>query len=62
MAKEKIWYAVMTDLEDTDWGYGSHNLCEAKDMARNYGKDAYIAVINEGTEPICVREIHQNEF
>lgn len=45
-----IWYAVMMDREDTDWGYGSHFLPEAKEMAREYRNshpDAYIAAIDE---------------
>ena len=26
------WYAVLGDIEDTDWGYGSFDLDEAKQM------------------------------
>lgn len=56
-----IWYAVMMDNEDNDWGYGSRDLAEAKAMvarlqAQGYG-DAYIAVIDEGGDPTCVDEI-----
>lgn len=31
-----LWYAVMRDTEDTDWGAGSYDLDEAKAMARKY--------------------------
>lgn len=60
------WYAVMTDLEDDDWGTGSHDLDEAIAMVRRYredGKpDAYIAVIDEsGVAPFCIDEIHEIE-
>ena len=58
----KYWYAVMTDREDTDWGYGSYDLEEAKQKARNYGKEAYIAVIAEGNDPTCVDEMSQEDF
>lgn len=56
------WYAVMRDRDDQDWGYGSHDLEEAKEMARKMGPDAYIAVINEGNDAVCVDEIDQDEF
>lgn len=56
---EKIfWYAVMKDNEDTDWGYGSHDLDEAREMLKGY-PDGYIAVIEEGNDPICVEEIRE---
>ena len=58
----KYWYAVMRDRDDDDWGYGSYNLDEAKQMARNYGDEAYIAVIDEGDNPVCVEEILQGDF
>lgn len=66
----KYWYAVMMDREDNDWGTGSFDLEQAKDMAKKYGVDAYIAVIdggydedgNETTDPICVDEIEQEDF
>lgn len=59
------WYAVMKDNEDNDWGTGSHDLSEAVDMVRKYRAngytDAYIAVIDEQGDPICVDEIHDIE-
>lgn len=53
---EKLWYAVMTDNEDNDWGYGSHNLKEAEEMVKMY-PNGYIAVIAEGSNPVCIDEI-----
>ena len=55
-----MWYAVMMDREDSDWGYGSHDLDEAKAMCKAQKADhpaAYIAVIEEGEDPVCVDEI-----
>lgn len=62
MNGEKYWYAAMKDRDDTDWGYGSFDLEEAKQMARNLGEEAYIAVIEEGNDPICIEEIRQEDF
>lgn len=55
--ESKIWYAVMRDREDNDWGYGSFDLEEAKKMARNMGGDAYIVVIDDGDDPVAIEEI-----
>lgn len=65
-ATSEIWYAVMMDREDADWGTGSHNLEEAKEKVRKYranGKpEAYIAVIDEsGPDAFCVYEINDME-
>ena len=62
----KIWYAVLKDNEDNDWGTGSFDLGEALTMARNYRDnldcpDAYIAVIDDGPDPVCVDEIRDLE-
>ena len=58
----RFWYAVMTDLEDTDWGTGSFNKDEAIEMARSNKDiypDGYIAVIDVSTNnPVCTDEIH----
>ena len=55
--EKKLWYAVMRDDEDNDWGTGSYNLEEAKEMVKAY-PEGYIAVIDEGDgDPICVDEI-----
>lgn len=59
--EKAYWYAVMTDNEDNDWGTGSYNLSEAEAKVANLKKlgyeGAYIAVIDEGDDPICVDEI-----
>ena len=52
------WYAVMMSNDDTDWGTGSYSLDEAKEMVKNY-PDGYIAVIDEGSDPICIEEIRE---
>ncbi len=57
----KYWYAVEMDAEDNDWGDGSYDLEEAKEMARKY-PEGQIAVIKEGDDPICVGIITQDEF
>ena len=58
----KIWYAVI-DREDDDWGTGSFDLEEAKRMCLETGNDeAYIAVIDDCENPVCIEEIHQDEF
>jgi hypothetical protein len=58
----KLWYAVMRDLEDNDWGTGFHTLEEAvrevKEQRALGRKDAYIAVIDDGDDPVCIEEIH----
>lgn len=56
------FYAVLEDRNDNDWGYGSDNLRQAERMALDMGPEAYIAVIEEGNDPICVREITKDEF
>ncbi|WP_303025432.1 hypothetical protein [Anaerotignum lactatifermentans] len=54
----KKWYAVMKDNDDTDWGFGSFDLDEAMDMVKPYIVDGgYIAVIDEGADPVCIDEI-----
>ena len=55
--ENKIWYAVMTDNDDNDWGYGSFDLAEARamlDKIRTDHPDSYIAVIDDGNDPICI--------
>lgn len=54
--EKTFWYAVMQDDEDLDWGTGSFDLDEAKEILKDY-PDGYIAVIEEGPDPICVDEI-----
>ena len=62
MKENNIWYAVMTDSDDTDWGTGSFDKNEALEMALKNADiypDSYIAVIDEtGAEKVCIAEIH----
>jgi hypothetical protein len=56
----------MRDNEDNDWGTGSFDRDEALTMARNYRDNlgysgAYIAVIDDGPDPVCVDEIRDLE-
>lgn len=60
--QEAHWYAVLRDKEDDDWGTGSYSLEEAKEMAREFGEEAYIAVISEEPNPVCLEEIYQEDF
>lgn len=61
-----IWYALMKDRNDTDWGTGTRNKQEAIEMAKAWRQDgyqeSYIAVIDEsGNEPMCIEEIRDFE-
>lgn len=56
----KKFYAVMADRDDTDWGTGSYSLDKAIEMVKekkDVYPDGYIAVIEMGSDPICVEEI-----
>lgn len=63
IVESRLWYAVMRDRDDIDWGTGSYDLDEAREKMnewRNDGwPDAYIAVIDMSNEddPVCVEEI-----
>lgn len=44
----KIWYAVMKDTNDDDWGYGSYDLGEAVAMLNQQGyEEGYILAIDD---------------
>lgn len=58
----KKWYAVKKDRNDMGIENGSRDRAEAERMARALGKDAYIAIIDDGATPVCVGEISQDEF
>lgn len=61
--EKKLWYAVMRDREDDDWGYGSYDIDEAKQMlTEEESPEAYIAVIAEGENPVCVDEILREDI
>lgn len=58
--ENKRWYAVMTDRDDSDWGYGSYDLEEAKEMLVGLCVDeGYIAVIEND---VCVQELGYAEL
>lgn len=62
MTERKIWYAVLRDNEDQDWGTGSYDKAEAIEMVKAWRKDgnheAHIAVIDEtNDDPFCLDEI-----
>lgn len=60
--EENKWFAVMTDRQDTDWGYGSDDREIAERMVIGLLEDnpeAYIAVI-EGD--VCIDEIKPVDF
>ncbi len=59
---KNLWYAVEMDAEDNDWGTGSYDYAEAVEMARRMGPDAQIAVIEMGSDPICVGLITTEDF
>lgn len=58
--ENKIWYAVMRDNDDNDWGTGSFDKDIAIDLALSYRvqghEDAYIAVIDDEGK-VCIDEI-----
>jgi hypothetical protein len=60
---KKIWYAVMRDAEDNDWGYGSHNKREAAKMVRKLRReghpDAFIEIVEMSDgDAVSVGKIH----
>lgn len=60
---KKIWYAVMRDAEDSDWGYGSHNKREAAKMVRKLRReghpDAFIEIVEMSAgDAVSVGKIH----
>lgn len=56
--EQPLWYAVMRDDEDDDWGTGSPYMGAALAMARRLREDgessAYVAVIDNGT---CISDL-----
>ena len=72
MIKNKLWYAVQTNADDNEWGYGSYDENEAIEIARFYAEwhpenMVRIIVIDQGedgnADPICIEEriIHEGE-
>ena len=58
----KYWYAVMCDNDDNDWGTGSNNYDTALEMVQQYLPEGYIAIIDDGADPVCVREVRGNDL
>ena len=59
----KLWYAALRDIEDTECGYGSLDRTKAEKMALDMeSEDAYIAVIDDSDDPVCIGEIQQDDF
>lgn len=59
----KLWYALMMDNDDTDWGTGTFDREEALARLKAWREgpypEAYIAVIDDGDTPVCVDEIRE---
>lgn len=53
MAENRLWYAILTDREDNDWGTGSFDFNEAVEMAKF--RDCTIIAVIDGEE--CIDEI-----
>lgn len=51
-----IWFAILKDKEDTDWGTGSFDFATALDMARRYNYK-YIADIENGQGIAEINEV-----
>lgn len=52
----RYWYAVQEE-NDNDWGYGSYNINEAKEMCNSNEEYVRIAVIEEVVESACIKEL-----
>lgn len=55
-----IWYAVLKDEQDDDWGTGSFDRAEAIKMMQEY-EDGMIAVIDLHGN-VCVEEIRKEDI
>lgn len=58
-----LWYAVMRDRNDDDWGYGTPYYHDALLMLKPFfcnDPTAYIAVIDDSNpaNPTCIDELH----
>ena len=53
MTENRLWYAILTDREDNDWGCGSFDYDEAVEMAKF--RDCTIIAVIDGEE--CIDEI-----
>lgn len=63
---QRLWYAILEDEEDADWGTGSFDYDDAVEMAKERGY-SMIAVIKEAVEygevvdTECIEELHAGE-
>lgn len=56
-----VWFAAMENgKDDEDWGYGSFDIVDAVEMALDFRRGGYIAVIADGRDPICEEEFWVN--
>lgn len=66
---KRLWYAVLRDSDDNDWGSGSFDWDNAVKLAKIFGDDSRIAAIdgaydekgNAHADPICVAEYFNGE-
>lgn len=65
---DEVWYAVLRDREDNDWGTGSFDYTDAVQMAKE--RDAELIAVIDGnydengeptTDPICIDELYAGE-
>ena len=60
---DNVWYAVIKDKYDNDWGFGSYSYKEAVEILRRKGwVDGSIVSISEGHDPVAIDEIKYNEI
>ena len=65
----KLWYAVMFDKKDTDWGMGTFDESKARTWLAKQTGEQYVAVIsneyddagNPVGDPICVGTIERED-
>lgn len=67
--KTQLWYAVMHNEDDTDWGTGSFDFDKAVAIAKDMGENSYIAAIDgkydvrgkQHTDTECVETYYNGE-
>jgi len=55
-----IWYAVMKDDDDNDWGYGGYTVVAAAEMLKDY-PNGHIEVIADNQDPIVIDRIDYDD-
>lgn len=57
----KLWFAILKDEDDNDWGTGSTDYAEAVEMAK--ASNCYaICVIADNKDPIAIDVIYAEDF